>query len=133
MQPEETIIEQENAMELPAQITNQVREHVEKLRAANPKIRKIFPICVEGDEFDDKDLYIGYFRQPDFVMFSKYLTASNSNQAAAMRQLAKDCFLDGDKELVDDDSLFMFGLSARLMEIIKVRNSKLINLSKPGK
>ena len=27
-----------------------------------------------------------------------------------MRTLARDCFVDGDKELVDDESLFLFGL-----------------------
>lgn len=50
-----------------------------------------------------------------------------------MRTLAKECFLDGDKELVDDDSLFLFGLMGQLAQVIEMRNGKLVNLSKTGK
>lgn len=45
-----------------------------------------------------------------------------------MRQLAKDCFVDGDKELVDNDSLFLFGLMGQLSEIISTRQNVLVNL-----
>lgn len=64
---------------------------------------------------------------------SKYLTAAQKDQAVAMRTLAKECFLDGDKELVDDDSLFLFGLMGQLAKVIEMRNGKLVNLSKIGK
>jgi hypothetical protein len=47
--------------------------------------------------------------------------------------LAKDCFIEGDRELIDDDSLFLFGLMGQLSEIIKMRQGKLVNLSKTGK
>lgn len=97
------------------------------------KLKVVFPLVVEGQEFDDKDVYVGYFRQPSFKAFSKYLTASQSNQAAAMRTLATDCFVGGDKELIDDDSLFLFGLMGQLGQIIQMRNGTLVNLSKPGK
>lgn len=97
------------------------------------KLRVVFPLVVEGKDYDSKDVYIGYFSQPSFKTFSKYLTASQSNQAVAMRELAKDCFVDGDKELVDDDSLFLFGLMGQLGKIIEMRNGTLANLSKPGK
>lgn len=97
------------------------------------KLKVVFPLVVEGQEFDDKEVYIGYFRQPSFKAFSKYLTASQSNQAAAMRTLATDCFVGGDKELIDDDSLFLFGLMGQLGQIIQMRNGTLVNLSKPGK
>lgn len=96
-------------------------------------IRVIYPLVVEGSEYDEKDVYIGYFQQPNFKVFSKYLTASQSNNALAMRNLAKDCFVDGDKELIDDDSLFLFGLMGQLSKIIEIRNGALVNLSSPGK
>lgn len=96
-------------------------------------IRVIYPLVVEGREYDEKDVYIGYFQQPNFKVFSKYLTASQSNNALAMRNLAKDCFVDGDKELIDDDSLFLFGLMGQLSKIIEIRNGALVNLSSPGK
>lgn len=97
------------------------------------KLKVVFPLVVEGQEFDEKGVYIGYFRQPSFKAFSKYLTASQSNQALAMRTLATDCFVGGDKELIDDDSLFLFGLMGQLGQIIQMRNGTLVNLSKPGK
>lgn len=96
-------------------------------------IRVIYPLVVEGREYDEKDVYIGYFQQPNFKVFSKYLSASQSNNALAMRNLAKDCFVDGDKELIDDDSLFLFGLMGQLSQIIEMRNGALVNLSSPGK
>lgn len=96
-------------------------------------IRVIYPLVVEGREYDEKDVYICYFQQPNFKVFSKYLTASQSNNALAMRNLAKDCFVDGDKELIDDDSLFLFGLMGQLSKIIEIRNGALVNLSSPGK
>lgn len=104
-----------------------------ELKASHPKCR-IFPLAVEGDkDYDDKDVYIGYFKQPTFVQFSKYLAASQKDQAVAMRTLARDCFLEGDRALIDDDSLFLFGLMGQLSEIIKMRQGKLVNLSKTGK
>jgi len=50
-----------------------------------------------------------------------------------MRELAKDCFVDGDKELIKDDSLFIYGLMPHLAQIIELRKGKLVNLSKAGK
>lgn len=111
----------------------EIEEKMAALKTAHPKAR-IFPLAVEGDpDCDDKEIYIGYFKQPSFPEFSKYLAASQKDQVVAMRVLAKDCFLDGDKELVDNDSLFLFGLMGQLTEIIKMRQGKLVNLSKTGK
>lgn len=117
---------------LVAELQKQVDEKVVKLREEK-KVKVIYPIAIEGNDTDGKEVYIGYFQQPTFKTFSKYLTASQSNQAVAMRTLAKDCFLDGDSELIDDDSLFLFGLMGQLSKIIEMRNGILVNLSKPGK
>lgn len=118
-------------------IDSKVMESIEKkaaeLKAANPKLKVVFPIIVEGSEFDEKPMYVGYFRQPSFSSFSKYLTASQKDSAVALRTLAKDCFLDGDTELIDDDSLFLFGLMGQMSKIIEMRNGCLVNLSKAGK
>lgn len=118
-------------------IDSKVMESIEKkaaeLKAADPKLKVVFPIIVEGSEFDEKPMYVGYFRQPSFSSFSKYLTASQKDSAVALRTLAKDCFLDGDMELIDDDSLFLFGLMGQMSKIIEMRNGCLVNLSKAGK
>jgi hypothetical protein len=115
------------------QLEGEISQKVSTLKKEDPKLKKIFPIIVFGSGDDEKEQYIGYFRQPSFASFSKYLTASQSNPAVAMRTLAKECFIDGDKELVDDDSLFLFGLLGQLSKVIETRNGQLVNLSKPGK
>lgn len=122
-----------NQVEISPEIQKEIEKKVAAIKGNDAKLRVVFPICVEGSEYDEKPLYIGYFRQPTFQAFSKYLAASQTNQAVAMRNLAKDCFLDGDKDLVDDDSLFLFGLMGQLTKIIEMRHGKLVNLSKPGK
>lgn len=110
-----------------------IDDNITKLREKNPKCR-IYAIAVKGTEFDDKELYVGYFREPSFKTFSKYLSfVSNNQQAPGMRALATDCFLDGDKELVDDDSLFLFGLMGQMAKVIEMRHGQLVNLSKPRK
>lgn len=50
-----------------------------------------------------------------------------------MRTLAKDCYIEGDKDLVDNESLFLFGLMGQLSEIITTRQTVLVGLSKAGK
>ena len=50
-----------------------------------------------------------------------------------MRQLAKDCFVDGDIELVNDDNMFLFGTMNQFAKVIEARNGRLVNLSKAGK
>lgn len=109
-----------------------IEKKVAELKANDPKA-KIIPLMVDGDSDDEKKVYVGYFVQPSFLNFSKYLTLSQKDQASAMRQLAKDCFLDGDRELIYDDSLFLFGLMGQLQHLIKMRGGRVINLSKPGK
>lgn len=52
-----------------------IDENIAKLREKNPKCR-IYGIVVKGTEFDEKELYVGYFREPSFKTFSKYLYSS---------------------------------------------------------
>ncbi|RXE72190.1 hypothetical protein [Xylanibacter muris] len=110
-----------------------IEKKVADLKENNPKA-KIVPLVVEGEpDFDEKEAYVGYFSRPSFINFSKYLSLSQKDQANAMRQLARDCFVDGDRELIDDDDLFLFGLMGQLQHLIKMRGGRLVNLSKPGK
>lgn len=115
-------------------IQAEVEKKVKELKGNDEKIKKVYPIVVLGNEDDgEKPYYVGYFKQPSFPAFSKYLALSQKDQAGAMRELAKDCFLDGDKELIKDDSLFIYGLMPHLAQLIEVRQGKVVNLSKAGK
>ena len=91
-------------------------------------------MVVFGDtDCDEKEIYVAYLSEPTFPQFSKFMAASKKDEVTAMRTLAKDCFLDGDKELVDNESLFLFGLMGQLSEVITTRQGTLVNLSKAGR
>ena len=120
-------------MELPKELQKQIEKKVAELKEAK-KVRAIFPVLVYGiPDVDEKEYYVGYFQQPSLPAFSKYITASNKDQVTAMRQLAKDCFLEGDAELVNDDNMFLFGTMNQFTKVIEARNGRLVNLSKAGK
>jgi len=113
---------------LTLQQETEIKEKAKKLKAEK-KLRKIYPMVVFGDEScEEKDIYVAYMAEPTFPQFSKFMTASKRDEVTAMRTLAKDCFVDGDKELVDNDSLFLFGLMGQLSEIITTRQNQLVNL-----
>lgn len=105
-----------------------IKEKAQVLKAEN-KLRKIYPMVVFGDTtIEEKEFYVTYLREPTFPQFSKFMAASKRDEVSAMRTLAKDCYVDGDKELIDDDSLFLFGLMGQLSEIITTRQSTLVGL-----
>lgn len=111
----------------------QIRKKALEIKAEK-KLRKIYPMVVWGDsECEEKEVYVAYLAEPTFPQFSKFMAASKKDEVTAMRSLARDCFLDGDKELIDDESLFLFGLMGQLSEVITTRQSTLVNLSKAGK
>ena len=85
-------------------------------------------MVVFGDtECGEKEIYVAYMAEPTFPQFSKFMVASKKDEVTAMRQLARDCFLEGDRDLVDNDSLFLFGLMGQLSELIQTRQSLLVN------
>lgn len=105
----------------------EIREKALKLKSEK-KIRKIFPMAVFGDtDSGEKEVYVAYMAEPTFTQFSKFMAASKRDEVSAMRTLAKDCYIDGDKELIDNESLFLFGLMTQLSEIISTRQSCLVN------
>ena len=116
---------------LTLQRETEIREKALKIKT-DKKLRKVFPMVVFGDETDEKEVYVAYLSEPTFPQFSKFMAASKKDEVTAMRTLAKDCFVDGDKELVDNDSLFLFGLMSQLSEVISTRQSALVNLSTAG-
>lgn len=105
-----------------------IKEKALKLKEEK-KLRKIYPMVVFGDTSNgEKETYVAYMSEPNFPQFSKFMAASKKDEVMAMRTLARDCFVDGDKELVDDESLFLFGLMGQLSELITTRQSLLVNL-----
>lgn len=113
---------------LSLQLETEIKEKAQKLRT-DKKLRKVYPIVVWGDtSCGEKEVYVAYLSEPSFPQFSKFMVASKKDEVMAMKTLAKDCFVDGDKELVDNESLFLFGLMGQLSEIISTRQTALVNL-----
>ena len=113
---------------LTLELEAQIKETAGKLKAEK-KLRKIYPLVVFGDTAcGEKEVYVAYMSEPTFPQFSKFMVAYRKDEVMAMKTLAKDCFVDGDKELVDNESLFLFGLMGQLTEIISTRQSTLVNL-----
>lgn len=107
---------------------SEIKEKALKLKEEK-KLRKVYPMVVFGEtECDEKEIYVAYMAEPTFPQFSKFMAASKKDEVMAMRTLAKDCFLDSDRELVDNDSMFLFGLMGQLSELITTRQSTLVNL-----
>ena len=105
-----------------------IKERALKLKEEK-KLRKVYPMVVFGDTVaGEKTSYVAFMAEPTFPQFSKFMAASKKDEVLAMRTLARDCFIEGDKELVDDDSLFLFGLMGQLSELITTRQSMLVNL-----
>ncbi|CDN31859.1 hypothetical protein BN938_1779 [Mucinivorans hirudinis] len=111
----------------------QIRKRAKELKAEK-KLRKVYPMVVFGDvDNEEKEIYVAYLGEPSFAQFSKFMAASKKDEVMAMRTLAKDCYIEGDKDLVDNESLFLFGLMGQLSEIITTRQTVLVGLSKAGK
>ena len=106
---------------------SEIKEKAQKIKEEK-KLRKIYPMVVFDEDGDEKEAYVAYMSEPTFPQFSKFMAASKKDEVMAMRTLAKDCFIDGDRELVDNDSMFLFGLMGQLSELITTRQSTLVNL-----
>lgn len=124
----------EESKELSLTQEEEIKKKLESLKKEDlKKNKRIRPIVIFGDEFDDKDIYVGYFREPDFATFSKFVQLQKKDDVAALRALARDTFVDGDKEMIDDDSIFLYGLSAEMGKILEARQTKVVNFYKAGK
>ena len=106
----------------------EIKEKAMKLKEEH-KLRKVVPMVVFGEvERNEKEVYVAYMKEPNFPMFSKFMAASKKDEVMAMKTLAKDCFIDGDKELVDNESLFLFGLMGQLAYVCLRLQSYFLNI-----
>ena len=51
-----------------------------------------------------KEMYVALMAEPTFSQFSKFMPVSKKDEVSAMRTLVKDCFIEGDHELVNNVS-----------------------------
>ena len=114
-----------NDVNVPIEVREEIVKKAEELKAQH-KLRKIFIIVVEGEEGDDKPLYIAYLRRPSLIHFSQYMNFVQKDLVQASKMLATNVLLAGDRELVDDDELFLYGTMQQLNHLIDSRNADMV-------
>lgn len=113
-------------VDVPSEAGESIVEKIKELKAKYG-VKKVFVIVVEGDVNDgEKPLYIGYFRRPNLMQFSMYMNFVQKDIVQANKQLAMSVFLDGDRELVDDEDMFLYGTMQQLSHVIDSRNSDMV-------
>lgn len=121
----ETDVEVNTDMTIPEDLQKQITEHAKELKK-KLKLRKVYAVVVAGDGADDKPYYIAYFRRPGLMPFSQYMNFVQKDVVQANKNLATNIFLEGDRELIDDEELFIFGLMQKLGGIIESLDGKLV-------
>ncbi len=74
----------------------------------------------------EKEMYVVLMAEPTFPQFFKFIPVSKKDEVS-VGTLVKDCFIEDDCELVNNDFLFLFGLMGQVTELITTRQSTLIN------
>lgn len=115
-----------SALDIPVAVREQITLKTAELKTRF-NVKKVFVIIVEGDtEVGEKPYYIAYMRRPNMMQFSQYMTFVQKDLVQANKMLAQNIFLDGDKELVDDEELFLYGTMTQLNHVIDSRNSDIV-------
>ena len=113
-------------LNVPVEYRTQIATKIAELKTKF-NVKTVFVIIVEGrvDE-GEKPVYIAYMRRPNLMQFSQYMTFVQKDLVQANQMLAQNIFLDGDKELIDDEELFLYGTMNQLSHVIDARNSDLV-------
>ncbi len=130
--PESNVILVDNAVELSIEVRDEITKKIAEIRQQTG-VKRIQAIVVAGDEFDEKPLYIGYFRRPNTIHFSLWMNQAQKDPVQANKTLAQNCFLGGDKALVDDEDLFLYGTMSKIAMLVESRNADLVKLSSAAK
>ncbi len=118
-------IEVATEINLPIEVQEEIIKKAESVKAQN-KLRKVFVIIVEGEDGDSKPYYIGYFRRPSFMQFSQWMTFTSKDMIQANLTLARNIFIEGDREMIDDEELFLYGTMNQLSKLLESRNADIV-------
>lgn len=118
-------IELTNNIAIPLSIREKIAKKAEELKAQH-KLRKIFVVVVQGEEDDEKPFYIGYFRRPGLIHFSQYMSFIQKDIVQANKMLASNTFIAGDRELVEDEDIFLYGTMQQISNLIDSRSADLV-------
>lgn len=118
-------IEMLSEINVPLEVREEIAKKADELKREY-KLRRIFVAVLEGEEDDDKPFYIAYFQRPNLMHFSQYMNFVQKDLVQANKMLAANTFLAGDRAMVDDDELFLYGTMQQLAHLIDSRNGELV-------
>lgn len=125
-QGDSAVVLNNSTINIPTEVRSQIATKAAELKV-RCNVKKVFVVIVEGDVTEgEKPLYIAYLRRPNMMQFSQYMNFIQKDMVIANQQLAQNIFLDGDKELIDDEDLFLYGTMPQLNHIIDARNSDIV-------
>lgn len=99
--------------------TNMEKITEQKISAWKKKYGSVYEISVEGRK--------GYFRSPDRNILGYALSQNSKNPIVYNEVLAKNCWIDGDRMLLEDDTLFL-SISGKLADLIEIKEAALKKL-----
>ena len=126
------LTDSENPVSLSVEMREVITKKIAELRQQTGS-KRIQAIVIAGDDFDEKPLYVGYFKRPNTMQFSLWMNQAQKDPVMAHKTLAQNCFIGGDKELVDDEDMFLYGTMSKIAMIIEGRNADLVKLSSAAK
>lgn len=116
----------ETILKMPLEMQEAIKAKAAEVKAKHNG-KRIFVVVIEGDvDAGEKPYYIGYFRRPNMMEFSQYMNFVQKDLVQANSMLAKQIFLDGDRSLVDDEELFIYGTMQQLSHVIDSRNGDIV-------
>jgi DNA repair protein RadC len=122
----EAITINNQSIQVSSEVRAQISAKISELKAQSG-VKHVFVVIVEGDvEAGEKPLYIAYFRRPNMMQFSQYMSFVQKDVVQASKMLAQNTFLDGDRALIDDEDMFLYGTMQQLNHIIDSRNSDIV-------
>lgn len=122
----DTVALNNTSLNIPVEVRSQISSKIAELKARF-NVKRVFVVIVQGNTEDgEKPFYIAYLRRPNLMQFSQYMTFVQKDLVQASQMLAQNIFLDGDKELIDDEELFLYGTMNQLNHVIDARNSDLV-------
>ncbi|MCM1031858.1 MAG: hypothetical protein NC410_10525 [Oscillibacter sp.] len=96
----------------------------EKIQEWKDKYKNVFVYEVETGNGEVKKVY---FRQPERRIISAANITAKGDLVRYNEIILKNCLLDDDKSLLDDDSLF-YGLSQKVDELVNAKVGELKKL-----
>lgn len=124
-QTKKSSIEFLSEINVPIEVREQIAKKADELKSQF-KVRKVFVVVVEGEDDDEKPLYIAYLQRPNLMHFSQYMNFVQKDIVQANKMLAQNVFLAGDREMIDDDELFLYGTMPQLTHLIDSRHGELV-------